>query len=129
MFNFAFFSFICLFHCHFMPTNAYMVNFSIKRLSDSKILKIWFCILKLKIRRPIKYSDPSGRVHQLMIRVTVLGISIQSFLLRVTSRIRFHRPPLGIYFFMFYWCLYNYHKSFIIVCLKCQLIIFYLKSL
>ena len=40
MFNFAFFSFICLFHCYFMPTNACMGNFSIKRLSDSKILKI-----------------------------------------------------------------------------------------
>ena len=38
--------------------------FSIKRRSDSKIWKIWFSILKLKIRRPSKYIDWSGRAHQ-----------------------------------------------------------------
>ena len=40
----------------------------------------------MKIRRPIKYNDSSSRAHQLKTRATLLGTSIQSFLLWLPSR-------------------------------------------
>ena len=96
-----FFGFICLLQGR-MLTNACIIYFSIKRYTDSKIWKIQFSLLKLNIRRTIKYSDLSGRSHQLMTRVTVLGISILSVLLCLPSRtVSVHRPPLRIIFFLF----------------------------
>ena len=53
---FLFSGFICLFQKR-TATKACMGNFSIKRLSDSKILKISFSILKVNIRRPTKCSE------------------------------------------------------------------------
>ena len=38
-----------------------------------------FSLSYVKIKKPIKYSDSSDRSHHLMTRVTVSGISIQSF--------------------------------------------------
>ena len=43
-------------------------------------------ISKLKIRRPIKCIDSSGRAHELLTRAIVFGISVQSFLLWLPSR-------------------------------------------
>lgn len=40
---------------------------------DSKIQKIWFSILRQKIRRPIKYSASNGIVFQLMKKAAFLG--------------------------------------------------------
>ena len=75
--------------------------------------------MKLKIRRPVKYSDSSSRTHQLMTRADVLGISLQSFLLLLFSRTDQVLPPttVNIYFlfvclFLLCWWLCN-HKSFI----------------
>ena len=75
--------------------------------------------MKLKIRRPIKNSDSSGRTHQLMTRANVLGISLQSFLLLLFSRTD-QVPPsttVNIYFlfnclFLLCWWLCN-HKPFV----------------
>ena len=43
--------------------------------------KVEFTIFQQKIRRLIKYSDSSDRTYQLMTRVNVLRVSIQSILL------------------------------------------------
>ena len=78
--------------------NASITYSFIKKWSVSKISRIWFNILKLKIRRPI-YSDSS---------VNVWGISILTFLLWLPSRsYRFHGPTLWIFclfvlFFLFF---------------------------
>ena len=75
--------------------------------------------MKLKIRRPIKNSDSSGRNHQLMTRANVKGNSLQSFLLLLFSRTD-QVPPsttVNIYFlfnclFLLCWWLCN-HEPFI----------------
>ena len=72
------------------------------RWSDSKISKIWFSILNQKIKRPIKYSDSSGRAYQLMTRATISGISLQSCLLCLpTELIRYQSQLLWIIFVCF----------------------------
>ena len=110
----CYFLVICLFQ-RTMLTNTCIIYFSIKRWSDSKIWKIYFSILKLKFRRPIKYSDWSGRAHQLMPRATVSGISIQSFLLWLLSRTDQFPPLTTVNTFSFFclfvglfcWCVCN----------------------
>ena len=60
----------------------------------------------LKIRRPIKYSDSSSRADLLMTRATVLGISVQSFLLWLPNRTNQVSPPTNMNIFlllMFIW--------------------------
>ena len=67
-----------------------------------------------------------------MTSATVLGISIQTFLLCLLSSTDQVPPPTTVNIFLFVclsvcffcWCFYN-HKPFIIVCLKCQLMMFY----
>ena len=61
--------------------------------------------MKLKIRRPIKYSDSAGRVHQLMTRVTVSRISIKLFLLWLPSRTdQVPRPTYVIFVCLYLFC-------------------------
>ena len=83
-----------------MPTNACVIYLSIKGWSDSKICKTEFSILKLKIARPTKY-DSSGRAHQLMTKVTVSSISIQSLLLWLPGRTDQVTPPITVNIFVF----------------------------
>ena len=108
---FFFFGFICLFKRR-MLINAGIIFFFLKSWSYSTIWKIWCSFLKLKIRRPIKYSDSSDRVHQLITRATVLGISIQSFMLWLPSRTDQFPPPTtmnNIYIYIYvYICMYIY---------------------
>ena len=114
-FSFFFFGFICLFKRR-MLINAGIIFFFLKSWSDSTIWKIWCSFLKLKIRRPMKYSDSSDRVHQLIIRATVLGISIQSFMLWLPSRTDQFPPPItanNIYIYIYIYiyihiCMYIY---------------------
>ena len=94
--------------------------FSMKRRSDAKTWKIQMSILKLKIRKLINDSDSSGRAHQLMTRETVLGTSMQSFLLYLPKEnwsrcTAYHHCE---YFFVcFCWWLCN-HKFYIIILLE-----------
>ena len=52
------------------------------------------------MRRPIEYSESSGRAHQLMIRVTFWGFQYNHFCLgSPVELIRFHFQPPWIYIF------------------------------
>ena len=83
-----FFVFICLFQRK-IPTNTCIIYFSIKKRIDQLNVD--------QLKRPTKYSVSSGRVHQLITRVTVSAISIQSRLLLFPDRTD-HRPPLRLLF-------------------------------
>ena len=94
-----FFDFIRLFQRR-MPTNAWLIYFSIKRWSDNEIWKIKFSTLKLKIK------------HQLNIVTQVLGliswrpewlnlrISIQLYLLWLSSRTNQFLPTTIVFCFV-----------------------------
>ena len=81
---FCFVLFLVLFVYSSQPVHVSII--SLKKDEVTEIWKISLSILKLKIRRPIKNIDSSGRAHELMTRAIVFGISIQSFLLWLPSR-------------------------------------------
>ena len=81
---FCFVLFLVLFVYSSQPVHESII--SLKKDEVTEIWKISLSILKLKIRRPIKNIDSSGRAHELMTRAIVFGISIQSFLLWLPSR-------------------------------------------
>ena len=86
-----------------MPTNACIIYFSIKRWSDWKIWKVYFSILKLKIRRSIKYIVTSavGRISWWQERL-LQGFRYSHFFSGSAEMISFHRPPLSIFFLNFW---------------------------
>ena len=103
---------------------------SITRRSNSKIWKIWLSLFKLKIRRPIKHSDSRSRVHHLITRATVSGISIQLFSLWLLSRS--DQAPLSTTVNISVFCLFllyfadgSFTTSYSIFCLKWQLEVAY----
>ena len=92
--------------------------------------------MKLQTRRPIKCSDWSGGAYQLTTKATVLGISIQPFLLWLPCR-TYQVPQTTtantVFFIYFFVCLFvllmgMWLQAYIIVFLKYQLMIFYHKS-
>ena len=115
---------MCLFQRR-MTTKSCIIYFSFKGWIDSKIWKVWFSILKLKIRRPIKrwlkwkdssVNDQSNCFRNFNIVIFCSGSPAEL--------IRFHHQPLRICFsfvclfnfVLFYWSLCN-QKSIIVVCL------------
>ena len=75
-----------------MPTNESVIYFFIKRWSDSKIFKIEFSILKVKIRIPIKYSESKGRAHQLWPEQLLRGFQY-SYIFALTPQQNWQGPP------------------------------------
>ena len=134
-------SFICWFiyiwFCYFlvlffipqkMPTNACIVYFS------KKIWKVLYRILKLKIGNQLNIATQVVRLIGWWPEWLFLGIPIHSFFFSGSPAelTRFHSPLLWFFclfvFILFRWWLYK-RKSFIVFCLKCQLMILYHKSL